>query len=75
MNKKYKVRITKCYYIAIEDKDGYEVADQLCFLDYRQAKKEAEEFLQDWIEAEKRVEILGKYNEYLPNGIVEMREK
>lgn len=48
---KYKIKITKAYYIAIEDKDGYEVASDWSFLDYKESKKIAEKLL---AEVEKR---------------------
>lgn len=41
MAEKYKIKITKAYHIAIEDKDGYEVASDWSFLDYRQTKQQA----------------------------------
>ena len=45
MKQKYKAKITKCYYISIEDKDGYEVAHDWSFLNYTEAKKEAGKLL------------------------------
>lgn len=44
---KYKAKVTRAYYIAIEDKDGNEVETDWCFLDYKQAKKEALELLDE----------------------------
>lgn len=42
---KYKAKVTRAYYIAIEDEDGNEVETDWCFLDYKEAKKEALELL------------------------------
>lgn len=47
MVKKYKIKITKAYHIAIEDKDGYEVASDWNFCDYAQAKKDAQKLLEE----------------------------
>lgn len=44
---KYKAKVTRAYYIAIEDEDGNEVATDWCFLDYKEAKKEALELLEE----------------------------
>lgn len=44
---KYKAKVTRAYYIAIEDEDGNEVETDWCFLDYKQAKKEALELLDE----------------------------
>lgn len=43
---KYKAKVTRAYYIAIEDEDGNEVETDWCFLDYKQAKKEALQLLE-----------------------------
>ena len=56
---KYKAKITKCYYIAIEDKDGYEVAHDWSFLNYTEAKKEAEKLLAYVEDVTDSVTILG----------------
>lgn len=45
MAKKYKIKITKAYHIAIEDENGYEVASDWSFLDYTETKKQAEKLL------------------------------
>ena len=62
MAKKYKIKITKAYHIAIEDKDGYEVAYDWSFLDYTETKKQAEKMLaeteREKSEAEKQVDEL-----------------
>ena len=55
MKQKYKAKITKCYYISIEDKGGYEVAHDWSFLNYTEAKKEAEKMLRE-VENEKNPE-------------------
>lgn len=44
---KYKAKVTRAYYIAIEDEDGNEVETDWCFLDYKEAKKEALELLEE----------------------------
>lgn len=45
MAQKYKIKITKAYYITIEDENGYEVASDWSFLDYKETKKQAEKLL------------------------------
>ena len=45
MAEKYKIKITKAYHIAIEDKDGYEVDSDWSFFDYTETKKQAEKML------------------------------
>lgn len=45
MAEKYKIKITKAYHIAIEDKDGYEVDSDWSFFDYKETKKQAEKML------------------------------
>ena len=52
MAKKYKIKITKAYHIAIDDKDGYEVASDWSFLDYKETKKIADKMLAE-VEREK----------------------
>ena len=54
MAQKYKIKITKAYHIAIEDKDGYEVASDWSFLDYKETKKQAEKMLAEVEQKEKR---------------------
>lgn len=64
MADKYKIKISKAYYIAIEDKDGYEVASDWSFLDYKETKKIAEKMLaeaeREKSDAEKQVDELLK---------------
>lgn len=59
MAQKYKIKITKAYHIAIEDKDGYEVASDWSFFDYKETKKQAEKMLAEWNRIE-NVKVVGE---------------
>lgn len=56
---KYKIEITKAYYIAINDKYGNEVDYDWSFLSYAETKKIAEKMLAD-VEAESEVRKTAK---------------
>ena len=47
MKQKYKAKITKAYLIEIVDKDGYEVASDWSFFDYKGTKQVAENLLKE----------------------------
>ena len=59
MKPKFKAKITKAYLITIEDKDGYEVAHDWSFLNYTEAKKEAEKLLAYVEDVTDSVTVLG----------------
>lgn len=43
-----KVRITKCYLIEICDKEGNELESDYCFMNYQDAKKQAQQMKDDY---------------------------
>lgn len=72
MAKKYKIKITKAYHIAIEDEDGYEVASDWSFLDYKETKKQADKLLAETEQKEKWNTVIN-YAVRKDDGISDMR--